>query len=263
MPDPAQDPTQDPTQAPAVVPGTVPGTTPDAGRAAAALTRAVATMDRLRSAGGCPWYAEQTHGSLLPYVVEEAHELVEAVEAADRAGMREELADLLLQVLVHARVASDDPHDPFDVADVADALVAKLVRRNPHVFAAGTGDEPPDARTVDARWELLKRAEKPARTSALDGVPASLGALARAQKLVTRADRAGLLDQVPVPSPPAPSGREGTPPAPSSPEALGDTLLALVAAAHAAGVDAEAALRGATARWEATVRRTEPPAPRP
>ncbi|GIG38649.1 MazG family protein [Cellulomonas phragmiteti] len=224
----------------------------DVARQAAALARAVAVMDRLRSPGGCPWDARQTHDSLLPYAVEEAHELVEAVEAADRAGIREELGDVLLQVLFHARVAAEDGDDPFDVADVADGLVAKLVRRHPHVFADEVGPEP-DAGDVHERWEQLKRAEKPARTSALDGVPTSMGALARAQKLVAKADRAGLLPSAPLPVAGVPGTGTGT----DTPEGIGEAVLALVAAAHAAGVDAEAALRRATATWEAAARRSE------
>ncbi|ADG73811.1 MazG family protein [Cellulomonas flavigena DSM 20109] len=222
-------------------------------RQAAALARVVAVMDRLRSPEGCPWYAEQTHTSLLPYALEEAHELVEAVEHGDPAHVREELGDLLLQVLVHARIASEDPVAPFDVGDVADDLAAKLVRRNPHVFGPGAG-QVLDAATVDARWQDLKRAEKPARTSVLDGVPASMGALARAQKLVARAGRAGLLDTAPVPAGPS---SDGPVPADAAPAAIGEALLALVVAAQHAGVDAEAALRRATADWEAAARRAE------
>ena len=217
----------------------------EAARQAAALARAVAVMDRLRSPGGCPWYALQTHASLLPYAVEEVHEVVEAVESGDRAGLQEELGDLLLQVLFHARLAAEDEQDPFDVADVADGLVAKLVRRNPHVFGA-EDDGQIDVATVLERWEHLKRAEKPARTSALDGVPATLGALARAQKLLARADQAGLLADAPPPDVVDPS-----------PEVIGETLLAVVVAAHRSGVDAEAALRRATAAWESTARAAE------
>ncbi|MBO3096491.1 MazG family protein [Cellulomonas dongxiuzhuiae] len=225
-----------------------PGEVPRTARQADAVARAVAVLDRLRSPGGCPWYAVQTHASLLPYAVEEAHELVEAVEAGDRAGLREELGDVLLQVLVHARVAEEHEDDPFDVADVAEALVAKLVRRNPHVFAAD-GDGGIDVAAVLERWDRLKRAEKPTRTSALDGVPATIGALARAQKLVARADQAGLLAAAPPPTRPVGDAADV--------EALGDALLGLVAAAHRAGVDAEAALRLATATWEAAARRAE------
>ncbi|MFC8193446.1 MazG family protein [Cellulomonas sp. NPDC057328] len=160
--------------------------------AAAAFGRLVAVMDRLRSPGGCPWDAEQTHTSLVPYALEEVHELAEAVDAGDREGLREELGDVLLQVVFHARVAQEDAADPFDVAEVADRLVAKLVRRHPHVF--GDDADALEAGDVHRRWDDAKRAEKPARESALDGVPASLGALARTQKVAGKAVRAGLLD---------------------------------------------------------------------
>ena len=123
----------------------------------AALLDAVAVMDRLRSPGGCPWDAEQTHASLLQYLVEECYELYDAVEQGDRAAMREELGDVLLQVLFHARVAAE-AEDGFTIDDVARDLVAKLVGRHPHVFA---GTERVDtAQRQEQRWEELKRAEK-------------------------------------------------------------------------------------------------------
>ena len=213
-------------------------------RQTAALARAVAVVDRLRSADGCPWYARQTHASLVPYALEEAHELAEAVDAGDVTGLREELGDVLLQVLVHARVAQDTG-EGFDLADVADGLADKLVRRNPHVF--GPHAEPGlDADAVEERWQRLKDAEKTARPSPLDGVPASLGALARAQKLVDRAQRAG------IDVPGVPAGEAATP--------LGERLLALVEEAAAAGLDAEGELRRATAAWERRAR-TAPPSP--
>src|SRR5919198_2822751 len=118
----------------------------------AGLLDAAAVMDRLRSPGGCPWDAEQTHESLRQYLVEECFELLEAIEEGDRAALREELGDVLLQVLFHARVAAEDAADPFDVDEVADALVDKLVGRHPHVFAGG---DPAvrDARSQERRWE--------------------------------------------------------------------------------------------------------------
>ena len=197
------------------------------------LRALVSVMDRLRSPGGCPWDAQQTHESLVPYVLEEAHELAEAIEAGDRPGLREELGDLLLQVVFHARIATEHPSDPFDVDDVAADLVAKLVRRHPHVFEDSTiqGD-------VHVQWDRLKNAEKQ-RASALDGVPLALGALARAQKIAGRAGRAGLDTQVP--------GGDG----------LGERLLALVLEAEAAGVDAEGALRRTAATWEHDLRARE------
>lgn len=145
----------------------------------------VDAMDRLRSPGGCPWDAQQTHASLAPYAVEEAHELAEAIADGDRADLVEELGDLLLQVAFHARVGQEG-EDPFDIDDVAVAIVTKLHRRHPHVF----GDETlSDAAAVEARWEQLKAAEKPTRTSVLDGIPASLPALQRATKVATRLER--------------------------------------------------------------------------
>ena len=202
----------------------------------------VAVMDRLRSPGGCPWDREQTHESLLPYVVEEAHELVEAVETGSREDLLEELGDVLLQVVFHARLAQEDAAAPFDLDDVARRTAAKLVSRHPHVF----GDvHAPDAEAVKARWDELKKAEK-GRASALDGVPPGLGALARAAKLAGRARRAGLLPE--------------TSPAESDHAASGDVgarLLALVLEASAAGVDPEAELRRATRAWEDELRAAE------
>ena len=187
----------------------------------------VAVMDRLRSPGGCPWDAEQTHASLLPYLLEETHEVIEAVETGDRAHLREELGDLLLQVAFHARLAEEDPEDPFDIDDVAAGIVAKLIRRHPHVF----GDA--EVLTVDDQkrsWEELKAEEKPHR-SAFDGIPSSLPALARAQKMLDRIERSGADPEAAV----ATVGGDGA-------EAL---LLRAVQRARALGVDAEAALRGA------------------
>ncbi|NUU16849.1 MazG family protein [Cellulomonas humilata] len=190
-------------------------------------------MDRLRSPGGCPWDAQQTHESLVPYALEEAHELAEAIETGDRPGLREELGDLLLQVVFHARIATEHPTDPFDVDDVAADLVAKLVRRHPHVF-----EDAPIEGDVHVQWDRLKNAEKE-RGSALDGIPLALGALARAQKIAGRARRAGLAARVPAG------------------DGVGERLLALVLEADAAGVDAEGALRQAAAAWEQDLRAGE------
>ena len=201
----------------------------------ARLLDLVAVMDRLRSPGGCPWDAEQTHASLVPYLVEEAFEAVEAVETGDRAAVREELGDVLLQVVFHARVAQEHPSDPYDVDDVADGIVRKLVTRHPHVFAsdAGTGHT---AESVEAGWEQHKAREK-GRSHVLDGVPLALPALARADKVVGRLERTG----VSLP----PTG-----------EGVGADLLALVRRARAQGVDPEAALREQVRLLEAMARGT-------
>ena len=224
-------------------------TTPEAAGAArrpgAAVADLVAVMDRLRSPGGCPWDAEQTHASLARYAVEEVAELVEAIETDDRAGLREELGDVLLQVVFHARVAAEHASDPFDLDDVAADLAAKLRHRHPHVFSDGDAR---DATEVARRWDELKREEK-GRTSVLDGIPAGLPALARAQKVAGRARRLGLE----VPGAVA-QGGSGADDDAVTDERLGEALLALVA--HHDG-DAEQALRGAVRRLEERVRALE------
>lgn len=207
-----------------------------------AVADLVAVMDRLRSPGGCPWDAEQTHASLVPFAVEEVFEVVEAVEEGDRTALREELGDLLLQVVFHARIAAEHPTEPFTLDDVAAGIAAKLRRRHPHVFA---GAQVRDAEHVSTRWDEIKRAEK-ARGSALDGVPAGLPALARAQALLDRAQRAGLTT-------PAPDGGD------VDAAGVGSELLATVLRAQAAGVDAEAALRAAVRDLEAALRSQEAP----
>ncbi len=217
-----------------------------------ALLELVAVMDRLRSPGGCPWDAEQTHSSLARYLLEETYEVLEALDSGDRQHLREELGDLLLQVVFHARIATEDPVAPFDIDDVAGDITAKLVRRHPHVFGTDAGTDAgtvtvTDAASQSVSWERLKAAEK-GRTSVLDGVPAELPALARADKLLGRVEQAGL--ETPVVD-------DGS---------YGARLLALVAAARADGVDPEAALRSTLAELSARVREAEaapPPAVRP
>jgi XTP/dITP diphosphohydrolase len=191
-------------------------------------------MDRLRSPGGCPWDAEQTHTSLAGYLLEEAHEAVEAIDHDDLDALREELGDVLLQVVFHARVAQEQP-DGWDVDDVARGIIAKLIRRHPHVFADVTVT---GASEVAANWDAIKQAEKQ-RESILDGVPVALPALARAAKLVGRADKAGLDVVVPA------SG------------SVGDRLLALAAEAQRDGLDPEAELRATLTAWGEAVRAAE------
>jgi XTP/dITP diphosphohydrolase len=185
----------------------------------------VAVMDRLRSPGGCPWDREQTHTSLVPYLVEEAHEAAEALESGDRDHMVEELGDVLLQVAFHARVAEEDPEAPFDIDDIAAGIVAKLVRRHPHVFADGSASTPGE---VETSWEAIKAAEKGDRTGPLAGIPTGMPPLARATKVASRLRRAGLEEEL-----------EGAIVGPDG----GARLLALVAELTAAGVDPDAALR--------------------
>jgi len=191
----------------------------------ARLLDVVAVMDRLRSPGGCPWDAKQTHESLVPYLLEEAHEAIEAIESGDPAHMQEELGDLLLQIAFQSRVAEEHPTEPFGIDDVAGGLVDKLVRRHPHVFSDVEADT---ADAVEANWETIKADEKQHRTHPVEGVPSSLPALARAEKYVSRLRRAGRDDLVDD------AVATGD---------LGAQLLDLVRRARAEGVDAEAALR--------------------
>ena len=203
----------------------------------AALLDAVAVMNRLRSPGGCPWDAEQTHASLMPYLIEETYELYQALEDGDRASLREELGDVLLQVLFHARVAAEDPVAGFDIDGVAADLVAKLIARHPHVFA-GT-DVVRTAADQQVRWEQLKRSEKQ-RESSVDGVALGQPAAALTAKLAARTARAGLPgDLLPGDGPP------------------GARLFGMVARARLAGEDPEAALRTAARRFAEDVRAAE------
>jgi MazG family protein len=197
----------------------------------------VDVMDRLRRE--CPWDREQTHLSLVRYLLEETYETVEAIESGDRDHLREELGDLLLQVFFHARVAEEDDRAPFGIDDVAAGIVEKLVRRHPHVFAtapaagAAPGTEGPDrvlsAEAVQSAWDSIKSAEK-GRSSLLDGIPSGLPALSLAAAVAGR------------------TRREGHPLADSDAavqdeKALGDALFALASAAAASGLDPEQALR--------------------
>jgi XTP/dITP diphosphohydrolase len=206
-----------------------------------ALARAIEVMDRLRSPGGCPWDAEQTHSSLAKYLVEETYEVLDAIELDDPALLREELGDVLFQVLFHARLAQERIDGAFTIDDIAGDLAQKMIRRHPHVFGVATDGPAPDggitADEVNIRWEAQKAAEKD-RTSVTDGVPMALPALSLAGKLVSRARRAGLEAQVQAAVDRAPDDAE---------ERLGARLLEVVRDAVGAGIDPESALR-ATAR---------------
>ena len=217
-------------------------------------------MDRLRSPGGCPWDASQTHASLVPYALEEAYEVAEAIESGDRAAMREELGDLLLQVVFHARIAQDSPTDPFDLDDVARTITAKLVRRHPHVFDRVVADAPgASLDDLNVQWDRIKGHEKQ-RASVLDGIPAAQGALARGQKVLARARRAGIPaggDRTQVAPPPWQEDADGAEAVAWTEAEVGRRLLELAAAADEVGVDAESALRAAVRAVEAKVRAAE------
>jgi len=189
-------------------------------------------MNQLRSPGGCPWDAEQSHESLLKYLLEESYEFIEAVEENDRAAMREELGDVLLQVFFHARMAEEHPTDPFSVEDVAKTVAEKLVRRHPHVFSdtkvSGSAE-------VLENWEAQKAAEK-GRTSATEGVPMGQPALALATKLIYRAQNYGHQIAIEHPLKLAPGTTE---------KELGAALLGILDQALALDIDPESALRSA------------------
>lgn len=197
----------------------------------ARLLDLVEVMDTLRR--DCPWDQEQTHESLVRYLVEETYETIDAIESGDRQHLREELGDLLLQVVFHARIASEHGDAAFTIDDVAGDIVEKLVRRHPHVFGDvavdGVGD-------VEANWESIKTTEK-ARNSVVGDIPAGLPALSLAAKVVSRVQRSAGPLSVPVPDPGEPEQ------AAYDEQTLGDVLFALVAAATAAGLDPEQALR--------------------
>jgi XTP/dITP diphosphohydrolase len=217
----------------------------------ARLLDAVAVVDRLRSPGGDPWKRGQTHQSLARYLLEEAYEAYDAIEAHDLASLREEIGDVLFQVLLHSRLAEELPEEQrWTVDDVAADLVDKMIRRNPHVFA---GVQVAGVDEVIDNWEQIKRAEK-ARDSALEGIALSQPALALAAKVISRGRRAG----IPLPAPATPESVDATDPA-----ALGRALLGVVVAAQAAGVDAEAALRQATLAYADALRAAERPGPDP
>lgn len=209
----------------------------------ARLLDLVAIMDKLRSPGGCPWDAKQTHQSLAAYLLEETYETLEAVETGDDTHLREELGDLLLQVIFHARLAQEREAGAWSIDDVAAGIVDKLIRRHPHVF--GTADAV-DAEHVAGRWESMKRDEK-GRMSALDGVPMAQPALSLAAKLIQRADKAGLKVELPdIEVPEAGNAKD-----------IGELLLAVVGASDSVGVDAEQALRGAIRRYAESIRAEE------
>jgi len=204
----------------------------------------VEVMHTLRSPGGCPWDAKQTHASLVKYLLEEAYETAEAIEQHDDAALREELGDVLLQVVFHARIAQEA--SGWDIDDVAGDIVDKLVRRHPHVFAGAQVDTAAD---VEANWEHLKATEK-GRTSSADGVPMAQPALALASALMGRASKAGLEVQV---------AGDIAAPGVVDETSIGDLLMAVVALARGAGVDAEAALRAAARRYRGLVQAAEAP----
>lgn len=199
----------------------------------ARLLDLVQVMDTIRRS--CPWSSVQTNESLVKYGIEEAYELVEAIESGDRDELREELGDVLLQVVFHARIAEEDPDEPFSVDDVAGSIVDKLIHRHPHVFGEEAAETAED---VEGHWLRTKAVEKQ-RDSVTDGIPSGQPALALAAKLASRARKAGL--EVPV----------------DEAGGVGEQLLALAVRAEAAGTDPETALRLAARAYRDAVRTAE------
>jgi tetrapyrrole methylase family protein/MazG family protein len=204
------------------------------GPAREAFGRLVAVMAKLRSPEGCPWDREQTHASLARNLLEETYEVLEAIDAGDHAALREELGDLVLQVVFHAQLAYEEGE--FTVAHVLEDLRDKLVRRHPHVFG---GAEVSGAEQVLANWERIKRAEK--GSGVMDGVPAALPALARATKLSRRAAQVGF-DAPSVEAAAAEVDAE-RPDHERLQEALGGVLFAVCALGRKLGLEPETALR--------------------
>jgi len=243
--------------------------------AAASLRALNETVERLRAPGGCPWDRVQTHGSLRQYLLEETYETLEAIERGGTATLREELGDVLLQVLMHSAIAAERD-DGFDIGDVAEVTRTKMVHRHPHVFgdvAVSGADE------VVVNWEKLKAREKGERLSVLEGVPTSLPALAYALGVQKRPARLGF-DETPElrdalgwsrraleeleelgertaaatppsgePVPPGAHGAGPPPPPPELEDAVGELLFAVVAAARRLRVNPEDALRRRTTRF--------------
>lgn len=208
------------------------------------LDELIAVMARLRGAGGCPWDAEQTHESLVKYLIEETFELVDAIESGSREELIEELGDVLYQVLFHSDIAASASEGAFTIEDVAAHMTAKMVSRHPHVFGDETAETADD---VVAVWDEVKAREKAHRTSILDGIPQGMPSLALADKVLGRAEKAGVLE----------GGSSAV--AVADEEELGGLLLAIVASARTQGLDAERALRSTLRSLQDEIRASERP----
>jgi XTP/dITP diphosphohydrolase len=232
------------------------------------LDQLVAVLEQLRAPGGCAWDSEQTHESLVRYLVEETYELIDAIESGNREEMIEELGDVLYQVIFHSDIAAHTPGEEFTLEDVAAHMTAKMVGRHPHVYGdQRTENSAATADDVNVRWDEMKKIEKPTRTSVLDGVPQGMPALALADKLLGKAEKLGMAPPVGAgigdkPDDKATTGGgagDGTASAGTADDerALGDQLLAIVAAARAKGLDSERALRASIRTLQNEMRTAE------
>jgi len=212
------------------------------------LQRLREVMDTLRSPGGCPWDADQTHESLVQYLVEETFETVDAIDSGDREHLLEELGDVLLQVFFHARIAEEHSEHPFSIDDVAHGIADKLMRRHPHVFpdAEGKVIEVETAGDVEARWQELKNAEK-SRSNPAEGVPSSLPAFTQANKLIGRLNNAGAM--IPI----SDSVIERAQNLLNEEDDAGEILIALIALLRARGHDADALLRNSVREFRTRI----------
>ncbi len=213
------------------------------------LQSLIETAHQLRAPGGCAWDAEQTHRSLIQYLLEETYELIDAIESGSREEVIEELGDVLYQVIFHSDLASTGTFgEPFDIEDVAQFMEQKMRSRHPHVFGTEEEQEQFRAQTGDEvmqNWDNHKKKEKPTRTSVLDGIPQAMPALALASKVMGKAEKLGMLD---LDEAAIPLGNEAE---------LGKLLLAVVQSAKAQGLDPERALREATRELQVEIRSFE------
>ena len=206
-------------------------------------------MDLLRSKDGCPWDNEQTHQSLIEYLLEESYEFAEAVESGNRQAIREELGDVLLQVVFHSKIAQEHLQDPFNIDDVADVITNKLIKRHPHIFS---DSKDLTSLEVENNWEMIKQKEKN-RTSITDGVPVAMPALMHADKLITRVksvkDEIAQVKETQLVN----DVKKDL----NSEEEVGQFLLSFVAMCNERGIDSESALRKAISQYRDEIKKSE------
>jgi XTP/dITP diphosphohydrolase len=206
-------------------------------------------MDLLRSKDGCPWDNEQTHQSLIEYLLEESYEFAEAVESGNRQAIREELGDVLLQVVFHSKIAQEHLQDPFNIDDVADVITNKLIKRHPHIFS---DSKDLTSLEVENNWEMIKQKEK-SRTSITDGVPVAMPALMHADKLITRVksvkDEIAQVKETQLVN----HVKKDL----NSEEEVGQFLLSFVAMCNERGIDSESALRKAISQYRDEIKKSE------